>query len=311
MLLQDLEYFLRIAETGSLRQAAELASVSQPAVTKGLRRLEVELGLNLVERSARGARLTENGRAFLERAKRLHGDLNAALREANDLRAGTMELVRIGLTPALVEHLFVSACAELTRQLPEVRFKVRVGLSDDLLSALRQGEIDLMVSGVPNPVPPQMELHPIGDETLSIVARQDHPLMQKQRPTLLDLKKHAWVLPPRGVFSRDWLDAVFMAHELPLPFARVEFTPTHDGLLPLVLQSDLLSLAGEAVCRRLYPAGLRTIPVQALRWHRQTAALTRSDAPPTPLARRLIDIMATLHDERRPMGTMATEVSLR
>lgn len=291
MLTTDLEYFLRIAETGSLRRAALLCDVSQPAVTKGLRRLEAELGLTLVERSSKGAALTEVGRAFLDRASRLVRDVDAALQEANELRAGVMGLVRIGITPALVVPIFQTACTTLMRQRPTSRYRVRIGLSDELLTALRRGEIDLMISGVPEVDSDEILVRIIGENTLQVVARAQHPVFRKRRPKLADVASCEWVLPRRGVLSRDWLDRVFVSNDLPRPTVRVEFEPSHDGLLPMLLEADLLSVAGESVSRSLKGTGLEVVDIAALQWRRPIAVMTRAQAALSPIVRRFIELL--------------------
>jgi len=296
MLLRDLEYFLRIAETGSLRRAAQLVEVSQPAVTKGLKRLEAELGIMLVRRSRKGAALTEVGRSFLDRARRLRRDLEIALQEANDLRAGAQGLVRVGITPALIEPVFQPASIALMAQRPAARFRVRIALSDELLTALRQGEIDVMISGIPDPAPDEVDIATIGESVLGVIARADHPLMSKHRPQLTDLARCAWAVPRRGVLSRDWLDSVFLAHDLPRPLARIEFDPTHDGLIAMLLKTDLLSVGGESACRRMGEGSLAFVDIEALKWRRPVAALTRTHARFTPIVRRFLELLGAPKD---------------
>jgi DNA-binding transcriptional LysR family regulator len=291
MLARDLDYFVRIAETGSLRRTATLAGVSQPAVTKGLRRLESELGLVLVERSRAGASLTESGRAFLERARWLRREIDVALQHATDLRASALGLLRIGMTPALVEPLFRPTGLMLMAQRPAVSFRLVVGLSDELLAALRRGDLDLVLSGIPPTPMSDLQVIPIGENELKVVAREKHPIFRRKRLRLADLGREKWMLPRRGVLARDWLDEVFSAEGLPPPVARIEFSPSHDALLPMVLETDLLSVAGESVCRRMEADGLRAVDLARVRWRRPVAVLTRTDARLSPIATRFIQLL--------------------
>lgn len=291
MLLRDLDYFLRIAETGSLRRAATLSEVSQPAVTKGLRRLEAELGLTLVQRSSQGASLTEVGRSFLDRARRLRADFDIALQEANELRAGAIGLVRVGITPALVEPVFQGASMALLLQRPASRIRVQIALTDELLVALRRGDIDVMISGMFDTAPGDLRVLPLGESLLGVFARDGHPLMHKRPLQLADLTPYPWILPRRGVLSRDWLDGVFDAHELPRPVARMEFNASHDGLMSIVLASDALSVGGDALVRRMHRDGLRFVDLEALRWRRRIAAMTRAEAQVTPVLQRFLELL--------------------
>jgi len=292
MQLRDLDYFIQVAETGSLRRAAQFTGVTQPAVTKGLRRLEAELGLVLVARSSQGAVLTEVGRSFLDRARRLRRDFEAAMLEANDLRAGTQGLVRVGSTPALVERLFTPAARLMLKFRPSTRLRVQIAFTDELYPALQRGDLDVVLSGRPSPSPEEFSVHPLGQDTLYVIARHDHPLVQRKRVRLADLEGMLWMLPRRGVLSRDWLDGVFADTNLPAPVTRVEFDAAHDGLLPLVLQSDILSVAGSAVCRRIASAGIAIVPVRELMWYRDVVAMTRKHAAPSPVVERFLELLA-------------------
>ncbi len=290
MFLRDLGYFLRVAETGSLRKAAQATDVTQPAITKGLRRLEAELGIVLVERTSRGAELTEVGRSFLERARRLQRDIETAMQEANDLRAGAQGLVRVGVTPALSEAIVQDAAMTLLAQRPAARVRTRIALSDELLTALRKAELDIVVSGIPDPAPDDLEVLPLGRHELGVLARAGHPLLAKRRPQLADAARCAWMLPRRGVLSRDWLDATFASHDLPRPLARLEFDPTHEGLMAIVLRSDLLTVGGIELCQRPgSPLGM--LDIEALRWRRPVAALTRANAKLTPVVKRFLELL--------------------
>jgi DNA-binding transcriptional LysR family regulator len=296
VLLRDLDYFLGIAEGASQRRIAALAGVSQPAVAKGLKRLESQLGLTLVQRSRHGAVLTEAGRSFVIRARRLRNEIEAAAQEANDLRARSQGLVRVGSTPALVDPKLTSACLTLMNQRPSTSFRVQIALSDELLTALRRGDLDMMLSGKPDPVPVDLNATPIGENLLGVVAREGHPIFKKRRPHLSDLVRHAWMLPRRGVLSRDWLDAVFAAHDLPRPVTRLEFDPDHDALVSIVLNSDLLSVAGESLHRKLKSKGLVMLEIDAVLWRRPIVALTRVQSQLTPIAERFIEVLSASPD---------------
>ncbi len=291
MLTSDLRYFLDIAQTGSLRRAALLSDVSQPAVTKGLRRLEAELGLTLVQRSPKGAVLTEVGRAFLDRAGRLVRDADAAIQEANELRAAVLGLVRVGVTPALVAPLFDTPCMTLLEQRPTARVRVRIGLVEELLTALRRSEIDLMISGIPQVDPEEVAVRPLGESRLYVLARTQHPLFARRRLRLADFTHCAWMLPRRGQPARDWIDGVFVAALLPRPQVRLEFDTTHDGLMPLLQRTDLLTVAGEWATEHWRPLGIVAFALEALQCRREVAVLTRTQTPQSPVVGRFIELL--------------------
>lgn len=293
MLLRDLDFFISLAEAGSFRRAASRVDVTQPAITKAVRRLEAELGLRLVDRSRTGAELTEAGAAFLKRARRLRQDLEDALREAADLRTRSQGLLRIGCAPSLVAQFFVGPGAVVAEQRPASRFQLSVALSDLLFASLRRGELDLVICTLPERVDSAFEARAIGVSTLTAVASSGHPLLRKPGLQLSDLVDQAWILPRRGVLTRDWLDRVFAMRGLPLPQARVEIDFRADPLLPMAAGSTMLSVVSEPSAGGFEEAGLAALPLEELRWRRTVGALTRAGGPASPLAEHFIEVLAS------------------
>src|SRR3990172_1536394 len=109
MRLEDLKLFLTIADTLNLHRAAEREGLSQPTLTKALRRLEHELGVTLVERVSRGVVLTDIGKAFALRINRMDLELEQAKQEIADMRLGKLGLVRFGSTVPMVDLVFTPA----------------------------------------------------------------------------------------------------------------------------------------------------------------------------------------------------------
>lgn len=294
MLLRDLDFFISLAEAGSFRRAASRVDVTQPAITKAVRRLEAELGLRLVDRSRTGAELTEAGAAFLKRARRLRQDLEDALREAADLRTRSQGLLRIGCAPSLVAQFFVGPGAVVAEQRPASRFQLSVALSDLLFAGLRRGELDLVICTLPERVDSAFEARAIGVSTLTAVASSSHPLLRKPGLQLSDLTDQAWILPRRGVLTRDWLDRVFAMRGLPLPQARVEIDFRADPLLPMAAGSTMLSVVSEPSAGGFAEAGLAALPLEELRWRRTVGALTRAGGPASPLAEHFIEVLESV-----------------
>ena len=111
--LDDIDYFLAVAQHGQVRRAAAALGLSQPALTKGLQRLEKELGFPLFERGARGMTLTPVAEQFRQRTQTLRASLGDAIKEAADLHLGAMGTLRVGVSPLYADRLFVPAFLQL------------------------------------------------------------------------------------------------------------------------------------------------------------------------------------------------------
>lgn len=153
MELTPLRYFVEIAARGHVTRAARSLGVTQPALSAMLRKLEREVGTDLLHRTGKGVELTEAGRVFLRHA-------TAAVREADDAQRAVRELlglergtVRIGGGATATTYLIPPVVGAMRRQHPGLRFVVREAGSNAVAEAVASGELDLGIVTLPITVP--------------------------------------------------------------------------------------------------------------------------------------------------------------
>jgi LysR family nitrogen assimilation transcriptional regulator len=143
--LKSLEYFVRVAEFGSITRAAEDIGMAQPALTRSLRRLEASLDTQLLVRLPRGVRLTSAGREFAVRAGQIVRDI-ALARDRLPRREGSgSERVILGTSPTLAHVLVPGIILRVTHDSPSIQLKVVEGFSGQLHEALSSGRLDVAV----------------------------------------------------------------------------------------------------------------------------------------------------------------------
>lgn len=289
--LDDIDYFLAVAAQGQARRAAAELGVSQPAVTKGLQRLEKELGFPLFERSVKGMRLTPVAEQFRQRTQALRASLGEAIKEAADLHLGAMGVLRVGVSPLYAQRLFVPACLQLHRQRPAARMRVMINLNDALLAALRLGDLDLSINALPGVMPEDLQAIPLMDDALVLVVREGHPLLGRRRLRLHDLAEAEWMLPGPGVAARRSVEGRFAEAGLPPPRVAVEVSNTAAQLSRLLVHSDLVAILSESQLESATGEGLAALPLPEGRFQRSIGALTRKDAPLPPLAQRFLELL--------------------
>ena len=297
--LRDLRYFEVIAEAGNMQRAAKALFRTQPALTGCVRRLEETLGTKLFERVGRGMRLTAAGEALLARARSLRIASQDTVREIGDLGQGLAGLVRVGTVPTVARFLLPPLCREIIGRAPGIRLKLVTGHNDVLRSALRSGELDVVVSFS---VQPEADLasEEILEDEVVVVANRSHPIFRK-RARLKDLLGYAWVLAGPGVATRQWIDHAFTSRGLDAPVVQVE-TNLILMLPPLIEQSNLLTFVSR---RHIGPARgstLREVVLKETTMRRRFAVTYRKDAYLSPATRRLIQLLRdegkSLFDER-------------
>ena len=146
MELRHLRYFVAIAEEQSFSRAAERIWVAQPGLSTQIRRLEAELGVQLFERHSRGVYLTEAGELFLERARAAIAAVDAAGAAGQDLQAGVVGRVRLGMASCARWHAASQLLRRFSDDRPGVELTLVEAYGGTLWRDLRDGRIDALVA---------------------------------------------------------------------------------------------------------------------------------------------------------------------
>jgi DNA-binding transcriptional LysR family regulator len=296
--IRDITYFLEVASTGRLREAAENCGVTQPAMSKAVHRLELEFGLVLFDRSATGMRLTDAGRVFQVHAQRLNADYADTVREANEIRAGSAGLLRVGSTNALLTRLVLPALTELLVKRPGMRSELHISPADELFERLAAGLLDIVVAATYGAKPKDLRAVSIGTDELVAVTRRGHKLHRGTGLALRDLVHYPWILTARGSISREALDATFRRNGLPPPIVTMQIEFMSAELLDVVRNSDLIALSSAQLVASQEAGSLQTIDLPELTIARDLSTFTRDQATLSPLAGEFVDCIQKLARRR-------------
>lgn len=291
MELRDIGYFAAIAEHRSLRRAAEALDLSQPGLSKSLRRLEHELGTKLVTRTPKGVELTAVGSALAARAQRLRLTFEDVAREAADLSGGRAGHLRVGVSSVHAD-LLPAAYAALLKKAPGVTVSVTVSDNDVILPALRKGELDFIVNYFPDSPLPDCQIDRLpGDYDIVVYSSASHPLANRRTMSLADLAGQGWVLSPINVLPWHWLSQAFQKCGQSAP--RVAFETRSVRLrLQIVAASRHLGFLAKRVIRQAASQfQLKELPVKDATWRRPIGIIHRKDAYLSPVAVHFIDVL--------------------
>jgi len=180
MELQQLLYFRKVAELQHFTRAAEELSVSQPALSRAVARLEEELGLQLFEREGRSVRLNRYGQVFLGRVERILQEVEASRHEMADLAGTEHGTVALAFLHTLGVRLVPDLLRHFRQDHPQIGFQLWQNASEVILGQLEAGEIDLCLSspffrsGIPN-----LGWADLFTEELYLIVPPDHALAGK------------------------------------------------------------------------------------------------------------------------------------
>lgn len=166
--LKQLEYFVHVAEFGSFTLASRFLRVAQPALSRQVRSLEVELRQTLFTRNGRGVALTEGGKRLLEHARGIAQQVERARLDLEQQRGAVSGRLVIGLPPSVSRTLTAPLVRAFRERFPNASFGIVEGLSDHLMERLAVGRVDfcLVYSSTASAA---VDLQPLREEQMYLV----------------------------------------------------------------------------------------------------------------------------------------------
>jgi molybdate transport repressor ModE-like protein len=302
--LRHLRLLELIERDGSLGAAARALGTSQPAATLLLRELETVFGARLVERTARGARLTVAGRRAKERIAIALASVERALEAAAAAEPGSV--LRIGCSQVAGVSVLPAALARLEADGTIGRVRIREGRAQELLRALCSGDLDCMIGWMDESLAASVPLDTLRVEPLRIggmqvIASPAHPLARARAIAVEELLRWGWVVPPPGSRTHAAYVRLFLNAGLPAPPVAVECAALHTTLR-IVSATRLLAVAPDTAVEQYRRLGL-VVPLRGRALYlgiEPFAVVTRRDSDALAALRRLRDALlaAGLADSR-------------
>ena len=247
---KQIRAFVQVAELGSFTRAAAVLQIAQPALSRQVRALEVDLRQTLFARNGRGVMLTEAGTRLLAHGRGILQQVERARQDLADPSGAVAGLLSIGLPPSLSRTLTVPLVGAFRARFPRATLTMVEGLSNYTLEWLEQGRIDCAV--VYNATPSAaVDLQPVVDEQLFLVSSRSPGSRVALRPaTLADVAAHELVIPSRPHAIRMRLETVLAQAGLkPRVDLEIESVPAildlvHSQRLHAVLSRSALLASG-------------------------------------------------------------------
>src|SRR5580704_7266965 len=289
--LKQLEYFRHVAELGSFTRAASFLSVVQPALSRQVRQLEVELGQNLFDRNGRGVVLTDAGSRLLEHTRGILMQVGRARQELEDQRNGDSGHVVLGLPPSLGRSVTVPLVKAFGRQLPNASLATVEGLSAYMLEWLNVGRVDCAL--VYNaPASPSVDLQPLLDDQLFLIAPLPPKPARKARKsiTLAELADYPLIIPSRPHSIRMSVENALASVDRKIRVAHeIECIPAIIDLVRQGLGFGVLPL--NAVKSTQWAKEVRALPIGTPPLTTSLSIATSAQRPRSPLMRKAIDVI--------------------
>lgn len=295
-----LRHFLAVYDLRSIGQAAEKLYVTQPALSKSIRQLEDELGVQLFDRTPLGVVPTVFGETLAQHARIIRAEMRHAETEIANLRGAVKGHITVGVGPSIAAHLMPLAAQRVRQDKPGIRLTIIEGLSDTIIPALRRGELDFAVGTWPKVSDGDLTAEVVLHDRLSVVAGPDHALAGRRRVDLTDLLAFPWILPPETQRWRQTLEETFLAAGLSPPTPAVSSNSASFIRTALLDQKSLSYLPMQSAPTRSQTTSLVAIDATALARDVDVTVTYRERAVLSPAAQVLIAKITEVAREAAP-----------
>jgi DNA-binding transcriptional LysR family regulator len=301
--MRDLQVFQTAARSGSMTQAAHHLSITQPAVSKAVRDLELTLGVRLLDRSPGGVASTAYGEVLARRAAAVFDELQQAEIEIQALRDPRTGRVRVGCNESLSVALLPAAIARMAEDRPGVTVSItQMSRPIDVeVHQLRERNVDLILTRGLFEVPEgDLAAEVLFEEPFVVVAGVASSWARRDQIELADLVGEKWILhPPEEAPGTVVLEA-FRAHGLTPPRACVTTTSFHvrDTLMMSGDYLTVIPACVTAVFNAKAPT-IKVLPVDLGIAPRPVAIFTLKNRTLNPVAARFAETLKIVTANRR------------
>jgi DNA-binding transcriptional LysR family regulator len=302
--IRELRHLLSIDEFRHFGRAADAVSLSQPALTKSLQRIEIALGAQLFERSRARVVPTAIGNEVLQRARRLVDGAADLKRAVDQMNGAELSSITIGVGPAMSESFIAQAIAQVTQSRPQTQIAVRVDHWRQLSTWLLAGELDFYIADIGEAkLDKRFHYTNLPAQDFVWFARTGHPLAARRRKPIsrADLLRYPLATPKMPPWATDWFAAAFGdlgVAALPRPFPAIE-CESFAMLKRIVLESDCISACLEAtVAKELEEGAVTILPIDAPTLTTQAGIIHLRDDTLSALAQDLIAAIAKIANHK-------------
>ncbi|MEY8709786.1 LysR family transcriptional regulator [Mangrovibacter phragmitis] len=177
--LQGIQAFVKIAEIGCFTTASQVLHVSQPALTRRVKKLEENLGTPLFERTTRRVKLTAVGRSFLPKAKNLLDFYESSIFGIKEMATHQSGMITISCLPTAAFYFLPSVIKDYNNLYPNIRFRILEHGANDCLEAVLNGDADFGINMI-NITHSNIDFTPLVNEPFVLACRNDHELAKKE-----------------------------------------------------------------------------------------------------------------------------------
>lgn len=196
--IRTLRYFVEVVQLNGFSRAADALFITQPAISRSIKKLEDELGVTLLVREVDGVRLTDDGAILFEHAKQILAQFNNMNKALQDKSGPLTGILNVGLPPVIASTYFADIIMAFSSRHPQVELKIFELGTKQMADAMREGRVETAAVVLPFNED-TFELTPFSEESLMLLMSPSHPLAIKKEVHFNELINEPFIF-----FSEDF-----------------------------------------------------------------------------------------------------------
>lgn len=293
-----LSAFIALYHLNNYHRAAEQLKITKAAIYSSVRQIDEWLGIELFNSAPNGVSPAPYGLVLAQHIKLAFAEIRHGIEDMANIDGITCGSVKIGTLPYTRTYITPNAINRLLKEHPSLGVVTFEGNYQDMESSLRSGDIDLIIGAVrPTERSKDIQTETLFEDKLSIIARKQHPLINKTKVTLSDLNEYGWILPELHTPSGKLFIETMNEHKCELPKQAIH-TSSLSMIRGLLVSSDRVALLSKhQIYYDEYSDLLDVLPVTMDDTYRSIGITMRKYTKPSPAAQLFLDNLRQVADE--------------
>ncbi len=283
--ISNLNAFVAVADTGSFSIASEQLFLTQPAISKRVSALELELDVQLFDRIGRKVTLTEAGIALLSRARTILQQVEDSKRAIKNLSGHIAGKLSIGTSHHIGLHRLPPILRAFTHAHPEVELDLHFMDSEEACHAIEHGDLEIGIVTLPLEPAKVLKTYEIWPDPLEIVVNQSHPLTLLKKITAEQLAQYSAILPTRGTYTRQIFEHTMSKHKLKL---KVGLSTNYLETIKMMVS---VGLGWSVLPRSMLNKELKTLSINGIKLERKLGIVCHSGHTLSNAARAMSEML--------------------
>ena len=292
MNLKQLEVFLAVAESGSFSKGADATFITQSTVSQHISALEKELGIRLLDRTAKGALLTAAGEIFLIHARRVINEMRGIRMAISRFKGLEDVALTAGASNIPGNYMIPKVLPVLQQRFPGLALTILLGDSRDIVRKIETEEVELGIVGS-RLADDALAFTPLGQDRIMLVVGRNHPWFSRTNADLDELRQQSFIFRERGSGTGKSVSEALIAVGIDPGGLNVKVNlGSNEGIKQAVAGGAGISFVSELSIRRELAHGeLREITIPGLKIARQFYLVSRAGRELSPAATAFAGVM--------------------